>query len=412
MMNILYHHRSRGEKAEGIHISEVVKALRQLGNFVYLVCPLGIGWNHPGCAEKAADSSRRRSFLSKLKNNLPVLFFRLLEIGYNFFDIIRLYRVIKKIKPDFIYSRYALFTFSSVLCARLMRIPIILEVNTPYAHAWKQYDTMYFFHLACIIEKWCLKNATHLITVTGPLKNFVSYQYQVPPAKISVMHNGVDLNVFGMEKADPESIRRKYNLPDVPTVGFIGALRKWHGIDLLIENTLRVIEECPEAQFVIVGEGELEEEYKNFVSDHNLFEKIIFTGFIPHEDVPGMIATMDIGLMPNSNAYGSPMKVFEYMAMQKPVIAPMIPTLEEIVDNGYNGILFDPSKSENLGQSIIQLLKNESLRKLMGERAQQKIINQFTWMNNGKGILEIYHRLSLWSIPNRSKALNRASSRR
>src|SRR5438128_1919278 len=132
-MRILYHHRTQGEEPESIHIGSVVAALEDLGHEVRVVGPVELGQHTHDASGGGA------SWLVRVKRAVPRAVFELLQIGYNLVAWRQLDRAVREFSPDLIYERYALFSFAGAVVAKRRRLPLILEVNTPYAQAWTQY---------------------------------------------------------------------------------------------------------------------------------------------------------------------------------------------------------------------------------------------------------------------------------
>ena len=157
-MRILYHHRTQGEEPESIHINSVVIALRDLGHEVRIVGPTEAG------REASTDSTVH--WMVRVKRSVPRAVFELLQIAYNVVALRRLRQAVDEFKPDLIYERYALFGFAGVMFARHRGLPLILEVNTPYAQAWAKYFGLYLQRIGRWIELRTLLGADHVITVT------------------------------------------------------------------------------------------------------------------------------------------------------------------------------------------------------------------------------------------------------
>jgi glycosyltransferase involved in cell wall biosynthesis len=175
-------------------------------------------------------------------------------------------------------------------------------------------------------------------------------------------------------------------------VGFVGSLRRWHGIELLADAVPTIISSCPACVFLIVGSGELE---ANLVASlgHEIQQgKVKLTGGIAYSQVPSIMA-MDIGLMPDSNEWGSPMKILEYMLQGKVVVAPRLGPIEEIVNDGYSGILFQRGSADQFVDAIVRLVKDAELRAILGHNSQDYVLTQRTWSTNARLILDFCSKL-------------------
>lgn len=387
-MKILYHHRTMEDGAEGIHIREIISSLRNQGHEVEKMALLKLSLKNTPTSNKKTTQNKEGAI--KIKAFAPKLLARIIEIIYNGISYFRVNRYCKKHSIDFIYERYALFHFGGVLAAKHNKIPLILEVNTPYAYAWDRYDKLYFKKLSRRIEKWVFQNADQVVVVSEALKDYLA-KMGVEPDKIHSMQNGINCKKFNQNYTHAcELIKRKLKLENKTVVGFIGSLRKWHGVDLLIEVIPQLVKKYENVHFLIVGTGELENEFKSHMKKKGCENFVTFTGRLHHGDIPKYIQVMDIPLMPNSNFYGSPMKIFEYMALGKPVVAPRLKPIQEVIEEGENGILVEPGDASSLENAIIELLKDENKRLYFGENNRRKVFAEYTWEKNAENIIQLF----------------------
>lgn len=376
---VIYAHRTQGEEPESIHIKSIVDALSGLGCEVEIVAPVK---GEPGKVGPNAG------LLSRIKKAAPPFVFELLQIGYNIVTYRKMARAIDAERPDFVYERYALYNFGAILAAKRRGVKVILEVNTAYASAWAKYFKVYFQGLATRIEDYIFSQADAIITVTKELRE--KLKARSVACRIEVMHNGVDLKAFN-PAIPSHDLKKELGFEDAScVVGFVGTLNKWHGIDLLMNAIPAVVKKDPGVRFLIVGEGLMKDEFEGFVRKSGLDRFVKFAGRRPHREIPGLVAVMDIGLMPNSNDYGSPMKIFEYMAMGKVTVAPSIPTIREIIESPREGVLFKPGDLREFTDALLKLSTDAALRKRIGEAARKKVSEHFTWNANAMGILRIY----------------------
>ena len=381
-MKILYHHRTLGQGAEGIHIREIISAFEQLGHQVQVVSPV----NSVRESLDTPDEKKKSRKLETIKSFMPRIVFRASELLYNLKSFRQVSRAILQERPDFIYERYACFNFGGIRAANKHGIPVILEVNTPYSLAWENYDKLYFKRLARSIEFDSIAKAHSVITVSTDLKkHFLKNGFS--DEKFLVMPNGIDPEQF--QSSLRKKTRELYGITESIVIGFVGSLRKWHGIDLLMRIIPELVRECDSCRFLIVGCGELESVFRQFVEKNHLEKNVLLTGQVSHDEIPHLISAMDITLMPNSNFWGSPMKVFEYMAMGKATIAPDLGPLREIIEDGRNGILVKSGCSNSLKNAILKLIHEPILREKIGKEAYESIKDKYTWLNNAKRVIEV-----------------------
>lgn len=380
-MNILYHHRTRAEDAQGIHIREMVAAFRQLGHKVEIV----------GLIQTDSDSKDSgNSIISRCTKNLPYWLYELLELAYNFYGLGRLWGSISRFKPDLIYERYALHSFAGVLASKLSGVPLILEVNAPLSLEKKTYGRLFMRRLATLSERWICSNAFRTITVTTPLKRIL-ISLGVPPKRIVVMPNGIDTNLFKSD-INGNAVRDRYDLNGKTVLGFVGWFRKWHGLEeLLCEfDRYKMVEK--NIALMLVGDGPAMDVLKHLSQTAGFKEnEVIFTGAVPREKIPEHIATFDLCLQPDVTDYASPMKIFEYIAMGRGIIAPAKENICEILGDDYPG-LFEPGDFKDMANKIIQFaaLRENAVR--LGTLVAEKLeANRYFWIENARRSLNLLH---------------------
>ena len=145
---------------------------------------------------------------------------------------------------------------------------------------------------------------------------------------------------------------------------------------------------------MLVGNGPLYNEISESVKKSNLTDRVLLVGRISHRDIPEYVSLFDVAVMPHSNDYGSPMKILEYMAMGKAVIAPRLGPLEDIIKDGINGLLFEPKDNEDFQKKLVQVLSDERFQKSLGFAARQAIIDKFNWDSNASKIIAFYEKFS------------------
>ena len=380
-MKILYHHRTLGDGAEGIHIKEMVNAFRQIGHEVRVIGPVG----EP---REKSDKDMRITFFSKIRAKLPLFFYELLELSYNFYGFFLLAKEISRDRPDFIYDRYMVFNASSILVGKKYGIPVFLEVNAPLAlERYQQPDEkLYLKSLAFFLEKWICSNSFRTIVVSTPLKEYL-VSNGVPAEKIVVMPNGVNPEIFKPSEEKSKELLEKCGFcEDDIIVGFVGILRPWHGIDLLLDAFNQAAMRIKNLKLLIVGDGPIRFHIEQKIRVYSINDKVHITGKVRHTDVPCYANLFDIAVSPRTTFYASPMKILEYMALGKAVVAPDTGNVRDIITEG-TGVLFSVDSCNSLTESLLLLASSEELRKDLGKRARKRILEESSWTKNAKYVL-------------------------
>ena len=310
-------------------------------------------------------------------------------------NLLRHDRKIKKIlmskvdewKPDIIYERCNYLQLSGAEVAASRHIPHILEVNSPYVdeRVFLEKSYNFFTTLAKQNEKRQAFMTTMLVVVSSALKNYYNTVLKVPDEKIVVIPNAINPNNGHLIREEDQNIRRSFGLQGKTVFGFVGSFFRWHGIDIMMKAFNEI--DDPNTMLLIIGSGEIEDELKNLAQTLDRKNDIIFAGEVNHDVVYDYISAMDICVLARSHWYGSPVKLFEYGAMGKAIIAPDNIPVKDIMVNGKDGILVKPTV-RSLRDAMVYMLENPEEAKKMSEHFNQKVMNEYTWTNHARRILD------------------------
>ncbi len=379
-MRILYHHRTQSEDAQGIHISEMVKAFRDVGHEVEMVALVE--------SESASGKKIRGGAWRWLAGLAPNWLYEVMSLAYNLYGYQRLALVIRRKRPDLIYERYALNTFCGIWASRRFGIPIVIEVNAPLCYEQAMLGKLAFKRFARFSERWICSHSTLTVSVSHAMRKFL-HEEGVPKAKIVVMPNGIDPEKF-YPGVSGEIIRQRYGLEGKKVIGFIGWFRKWHGLETLLE----IMDESKlgekDVRLLLVGDGPAYMDLYNYAQSRDLLSTVIFTGPIKRQDIPLYVAAMDIAVQPSAPTYACPMKISEYLGMGKCIVAPDQPNIREILEDGVTGYLFQPGDKQSLLSIFLELLEHPVKREAAGKRAYQSIYERgFLWRTNVQRTLRL-----------------------
>ncbi len=385
-MNILYHHRTQGTGAEGVHIAYIIKGFRTLGHQVDIISPHG---REPETSAGDNPYARKKGLVPKLLDGLsrvlPQFLFELLELGYNIPAYLRLTQILRTRKVDFIYERSAFFLMAGARLAEKRKIPFLVEVNEVAGE--KRVRRQCFVKLAQGIEKYVFDQADGIIVVSDFLKEKIK-QLGVPEDKIQVFPNAADENIFNPSLYNG-SLRQSLHLSQKTTViGFIGWFVGWHQVELLLQAFASLASK-KNLSLLLIGEGPLKERFQSNARELGVEGKVLFPGAVPYREIPRYIGVMDICVIPGSNEYRSPVKLFEYMAMGKPVVAPRLRPIESVIQHGIDGWLFEKDQPRSLRESLSVLIEDRHKREFLGQNARRKILEKHTWLKNAGRVVEM-----------------------
>jgi glycosyltransferase involved in cell wall biosynthesis len=385
-MNILYFHRTQAKGVEGVHIKEIVRAFKRLGHKVDIVSPVGDRLEDEASPAKAAEAPGwRERFYRTLSRYLPELIFELAELLYNFQALRQARRTLDSSKVDMIFERYAIFGVAGAYLSKKWNKPLIIEVNYTSCSALVRHRSALLKPLARRLDQRIFDRALGLVAVSSRLKQHLTEVYGIPPEKIIVLPNAADPDVFDISRV----ARKPLPFADGKIIGFVGGFYPWHGLDLLLSAFQSVAQKVGDARLLLVGDGPMMAEIRQRVDQSGLGDRVVLTGKVPHQDLPGYIANFYVGVMPDSNDYGSPMKIFEYMSMGKPVVVPDYPPLLDVVNDNEEGRVFPARNVQEMAACLEMLLTDTMAYQRMAEQARRKIVTKHNWLDNGRAILSL-----------------------
>jgi glycosyltransferase involved in cell wall biosynthesis len=368
------------------HIKGVVEALATLGAEVEIISNDAIA---------GFDTSKHRFTIIPPETVGPTR--ALFDIHNNLVFTRAAVPLIEKAPPDFIYQRYARFSWAGVVAANRIRRPLFLEYNGSEVWVGRHWDHVGSLDLLERYERLNLRAAARIFVVSEVERQNLEAR-GVPAAKIVVNPNGVDAERFrpGIGGAD---VRNSLGIDDAEVVaGFVGTFGPWHGVVQLAEAVKRVPANVP-VRFLLVGSGSLHGEVERILQAETASRRVIFTGAVAHERVPQLLDACDILVSPHipladgSDFFGSPTKIFEYMAMGKGIVASRLGQIGEVLDADETALLVEPGNVEELARAIIRLVDSPDLRTRLGTGAREVALQKHTWQHNARRVLEAYDSL-------------------
>jgi glycosyltransferase involved in cell wall biosynthesis len=243
------------------------------------------------------------------------------------------------------------------------------------------------------ITRRCFGQASKIVVVSKAVGERLQSYWGVPAEKIEVVPLGADVELF-RPAADAQGVRAELGLVDEPIVMFTGSFQPWHGVGKLIQAFAEVVLEIPEARLVLVGDGQTRAALEAQVAEMGLADRVIFTGGVPYERVPKLLGIADVAVAPypelRSELWFSPLKLFEYMAASRAIVASNVGQIAEVIEDGYSGLLVKPGKVQDLGLAVIKLLRGQDLRTRLGQNARREALQKYSWRCHAERLEEIY----------------------
>jgi glycosyltransferase involved in cell wall biosynthesis len=278
--------------------------------------------------------------------------------------------------PDLLYERYSLWNYAAMEHARRRGIPGVLEVNAPLVEEQARHRSLHDRDAAERVAERAIGAAAVLVAVSSEVAGWLD-RFPGAAAKTHVVPNGVDPSRFR-----PSARRSRPAVPGGFVVGFVGSLKPWHGLENLAGGFARLHSRRPAARLLIVGGGPGRERLAGDLDARGVLAAVDWAGTVPAEDVPGLLCSMDVAVVPypaGDGFYFSPLKLFEAMAAGLPVVASGTGQLAEVVRHDVTGLLCRPGDDAELAAALERLHDDPTLRMRLGRAARRRVLEAHTW---------------------------------
>lgn len=385
---VLYHHRTQGKAVEGVHIRGITDALRAEGIPVDVISLPGAD---PYATPKAMSPTKQARPWMKLIAKLPEPLFEMAELGYNLVAGWRLRKYLNQHPDvDMIYERYSLFMFITVMVARARRIPVVLEIND--SASMERVRPLFFLRLAMRIERWVLRRCSGLVFVSGNFRHRLQEVHgQMAPAIVS--HNAANIDKFSFTPQQRDQARQRWGLEGSVVCGYLGAFLPWHAIDQFVHASVEALRANPQLKLLLVGDGITFDGMKAFVEREGLTSQVVMTGRVAHDEVPGLLAAMDMAVLPSAGDYTSPVKLFEFMACGIPPVAPDLEPIREVLREGETGWFFKAGNLSSAVEMVVRHSLDDAARRQVGQNARDYIARERQWRHNILQLMALYQEL-------------------
>jgi glycosyltransferase involved in cell wall biosynthesis len=328
----------------------------------------------------------------------PFFFWEARALAYNWRFARAVSASLKKEPPKAFYQRHGRFVVAGALLSRMVRVPLILEYNGSEVWVAQNWDPVHFRIWLRLCEQYSLAAASLIVVVSEPLRQEL-IERGIPEEKILTNPNAVDPGMFQPGRGGNE-VRRELGLaPDDLVACFVGTFSYWHGMPVLQEAVGRLLQMAEQdaslrrLHFLMVGDGPLRAEVATHLETWVRHGLVIFAGTVPHEHIPACLDAADILLSPHvpfadgSEFFGSPTKLFEYMAMGKAIIASNLGQIGVVLSHNETGWLVAPGCVDELVAAVLHLAGHPEIRTRLGKQAREAVLARHTWQRNAQTVL-------------------------
>lgn len=357
-----------GRKGASIHVQEVVRALLARGVDVDLLAARTGGAPPPGLhtvavlrlpTPPAGGSSERREAAARTNGRAAAA-------------------ILDDLTPvDLVYERYSLWGRAAMPWARRTGVPGVLEVNAPLPDEQARHRVLHDRPSADRVAWEVVTAASVVIAVSDAVAEWVidiGGGASAVIEKVHVVPNGVDVDRFGPSERPPRT-------GSTCTIGFVGTLKSWHGLDTLATAFIHLATADPGYRLLVVGDGPARAALEAHVADAGLTDRLELTGAVDPAAVPALVRRMDIAVAPYpaSARYFSPLKLYEYMAAGLPVVASEVGQVAEVLADGRTGLLCRPGDPHDLAATIAGLRHDPRRAAALGKAGRGQVERHHTW---------------------------------
>jgi glycosyltransferase involved in cell wall biosynthesis len=289
--------------------------------------------------------------------------------------------------PTFVYQRHSPFLLAGAEIARLRHVPLVLEWNGSEVWIRNNWQTQFRVErlldpLLAAMEREIVSRAT-LVTAVSSVAAEMAVDAGAPSDKTLVVPNAV--NVEEVADGRPTEARSP-----TPLLGWAGSFGRWHGAEVAVDVLTRLPDDV---RLVMIGDGEERLACESLAGSLGVDRRIEWTGALPRSAALRRLSECDVLLSPHTPLpgqpfFGSPTKIFEYMALARPIVASRLGQLGDVLEDGVTARLVTPGDVEELANAVMEILQSPDRGRALGRAARREVARSHTWEQRGRAILE------------------------
>ncbi len=385
-----------GTKGASVHVRRLVAALEAEGHEIVLLAPQagrGAGESVRARLVEIPPAGPAAAVLEALRDETVCRDNRLAKdlrnVLYTAWLPDRAEEALRGFAPQVVYERYCLFGTAGLTLARRLGVPLMLEVNAPLVEEQESQRGLSLPLAARAAQRLVFREADRLIVVSRWLRDYVVAEGAAPD-RVTIMPNGADADLFSPRSG--ERRRRDLGWEDRFVAGFVGSMKSWHGLTTVLEAMALLGVPRSRFRLLLVGDGPELPALRRQAEALGLADGVRATGAVPYPEVPEWMATMDAALAPyapSAEEYFSPVKLFEYMAMERPVVAAAVEQTLQVIEEGTTGWLYAPGDAAALASRLEWLAVHPREAAAAGEAARLAVMARHTWRHNARQVAQL-----------------------
>ena len=299
----------------------------------------------------------------------------------------RLEEVVERVRPDILHAHSPVLNAMPALrVGKRLGIPVVYEVRAFWEDAAVDHGTTtegsLRYRLTRRLETRAFRQASHVFTICEGLRSDIVAR-GIPESKVTVIPNAVDIDSFGVGGVPDMALRNQLGLTDCKVVGFIGSFYAYEGLDLLLTAFSKILAQEPRVRLLLVGGGPQDATLKAQVQALGIQDKVVFTGRVPHAEVPRYYDLVDVLAYPRHSMrlteLVTPLKPLEAMAQGRVLVASDVGGHKELIRHGETGMLFKAGSAPALAQVIVDLLSTPERWPLLRAAGRQFVESERNW---------------------------------
>lgn len=317
---------------------------------------------------------------------------------YALFDSMRFYDACRRFFLDYdvVYEQHTMLSLGAAwACKRLNKPYVVVYDADPLLELEIQGRPLKGAQLQ--LARWEARQvfniADRIVCQSTVVMRRLQEVWGVPQAKLALNPLVADVELAG-RPYDRLAIRAALNVGEAPVVAFVGSFQVWHGVVDLIDSFALVVQQHREARLLLIGDGVARAEVERRARERGVSDRVIITGFAPYPRMHELLSIADVAVAPyphlSAEMWFSPMKLYEYMAASKAIVASRCGQITEVIQDGVTGVLVEPGDIHASAREVSLLLDDAAKRRTLGANAREQAVRRHSWTQYARNLRGVF----------------------